>query len=325
VRQERYPPVGPGMEEGTQQLSVDDDRYWPPSEPERTGNGAYWIGVLFLSVGLVATVAALATHVTSIVQTILLALPLVAIGIGLERVGRGAGRGSLRAVGAVLVVIAVASPVILYVSSPGGMVSATLSAPVPAGSNEAILRSSEGGGQLRIVEGAVGLYQAELRSPGQPSAEVSTSGKSAVVDLRSPPQRGLLDRNRGSDWGLRLNSSLPWRIQAEAGALTGDLDLRQLDLRQLDVEAGISRLALRLNQPSAQVPVSIRISTGLVDIWLPTAAACQIRVDGPAMNNFSSVGFTERNGVWVTGAPDRNDSYRITVHLTGGRVRIHRF
>ncbi len=324
MRQEQYGPVDHGMSDGTQPLSDIDDGYWPPAEQERKGNGAYWTGVVLLSAGLIATIAGLATHVTSIVQTVLLAIPLVAIGIGLERVGRSAARGSLRAVGGVLLVIAVASPVVLYVSSPGGGFSSNVSAPVPAGSTSAILRTAEGGGQLRIDEGAVGLYQGELRSPGQPAAEVSTTGKAAVVDLRAPPQRGLLARNRGSDWGLRLNSSLPWRIQAQAGALTGDFDLRQLDVRQLDVEAGISRLAVRLNQPSAQVPVTIRISTGLVDIYLPSSAACQVRVDGPAVSNFSSVGFAERNGVWLTGAPDRGDSFKIDIHLTGGRVRMHR-
>ena len=324
MRQEQYGPLDHGgAAEETRPLSEVEDRYWPPEE-ERRGNGAYWTGMVFLGGGLIATIAALATHVTSLVQTVLLALPLAAIGIGLERVGRSASRGSLRAVGGVLLVVAIASPVVLYVSSPDGGASANVSAPVPAGSTSAILRTTEGGGQLRIDAGAVGLYQGELRSPGQPAAEVSNKGKVAVVDLRAPPQRGLLARNRGSDWGLRLNSSLPWRIQAEAGALTGDLDLRQLDVRQLDVEAGISRLAVRLNQPAAQVPVTIRISTGLVDIYLPTSAACQIRVEGPAVNNFSSVGFAERNGVWLTGAPDRNASYRIDVHLTGGRVRVHR-
>jgi hypothetical protein len=317
-------PVERGVSDSTGQFSELDDQVWSPVEPERRG-GAYWTGMVFLTAGLIATIAALATHVTSIVQTVLLAIPLVAIGFGLERVGRSAARGSLRALGALLVVIAIASPVVLAVSSPVGGFSATVSAPVPAGTKEALLRASEGGGELRVDEGAVGLYQAELRSPGRPAAEVSTNGKVAVVDLRAPAQRGLLARNRGSDWGLRLNSGMPWRIQVEAGALTGDLDLRRLDLRRLDVEAGISRLAIRLNQPSAQVPMNLRVSTGLIDIYLPTSVACEIRVDGPALNNFSSVGFTEQSGAWRTGDPDRSDSFKIDVRLSGGRVRIHRF
>ena len=311
------PAAAPGVE-GEEELWLQP----VPERPER--NGAYWTGLVVMTAGLIATIAGLATHVTSVVQTVLLAVPLVAVGFGLERVGRGVGRGSLRALGGALIVIAVASPVALSVSSPGGGYSSTAGGPVPAGANAALLRTSEGGGQLRVDAGAVGLYQAELRSPGMPAAEVSTSGKLAVVDLRAPAQHGLLARNRGSDWGVRLNSSMPWRIQAEAGALTGDLDLRQLDVRGVDVEAGISRLAVRLNQPSTRVPVSLRISTGLIDVYLPRSAACEIRVDGSALNNFSSQGLANRDGAWRTGETGQRGSFQISVRLSAGRVRVHR-
>ncbi|HEY4727261.1 MAG TPA: hypothetical protein VIJ32_03520, partial [Actinomycetes bacterium] len=89
-----------------------EDRAVPKARP-----GAYWAGLVALAVGLAVTVVTLATRVTSIVQTILLAVPLVFIGIGLERVGRGTSRGSLRAVGAVLVAVAVVGPLVLSLSS----------------------------------------------------------------------------------------------------------------------------------------------------------------------------------------------------------------
>ncbi len=305
-------------------LETEDELWREPVPQRRERNGAYWTGLVVMTAGLVATVAGLATHVTSIVQTVLLAVPLVAIGLGIERVGRGVGRRSLRALGGMLIVVAVASPVVLSVSSPAGSYSSTASAPVPAGANAALLRTSEGGGQLRVDAGAVGLYQAELRTSGKPTADVSTSGKLAVVDLRVPAQHGLLSRNRGSDWSIRLNSSMPWRVQAEAGALTGDLDLRELDVRGVDVEAGISRLAVRLNQPSTRVPVSIRISTGLVDVYLPRSAACEVRVDGPALNNFSSQGLTNRDGAWRTGETGQPGSFQVSVRLSAGRVQVHR-
>lgn len=322
-------PLGaPSVSPVTRRLQQEDEYFdqWPEGAPApRPGGGAYWTGIVLLVAGLIATIAGLATHVTSIVQTILLAIPLVAIGLGLERVGRGVQRGSLRAIGGILILLAVASPVILSVSSPGaGSPISRVSAPVPAGTNSAVLRTSEGGGQLRIDAGAVGLYQAELRSPGTPAADVSTSGKLAVVDLRGPAQHGLLARNRGSDWGIRLNSSLPWRVQAEAGALTGDLDLRELDVRGVDVEAGISRLALRLNQPSNQVPVNLQISTGLIDVYLPRSTACEIRVDGPALNNFGSQGLVNRDGAWRSTGTSGTGSFKISITLTAGRVRVHR-
>ena len=77
----------------------------PPEERPvpRARPGAYWTGLVMLGIGLAITVATLATRVTSIVQTVLLAVPLALVGVGLERVGRGTGRGSLRAVGLSLI------------------------------------------------------------------------------------------------------------------------------------------------------------------------------------------------------------------------------
>jgi hypothetical protein len=287
--------------------------------------GAYWTGFVVLAIGLAVTVVALATRVTSIVQTVLLAVPLALVGLGLERVGRGVGRGSLRAVGALLVVVAVIGPVALSLSSPEPAVEAQRSADVPAGATKALLRASLGGGELRIEPEAPGLYTADLRGPGQPSEQVTiTEAKEAVLDLRGPVRRGLLARNRGNDWSVRLTTGLPWRVEVDAGAVTADLDLRQLDLRGVSVESGVSRLAVRLGQPVARIPVDLRISTGFIDVHLPRAAACEIRVDGLSLDNFRQQGLIREGGVWRTGDAGRADRYVINIRSTGARIRLHR-
>ena len=292
----------------------------PPNRP-----GSYWTGLVALAIGLAVTVVALATRVTSIVQTVLLAVPLVLVGLGLERVGRGVGRGSLRAVGAFLVVIAVIGPVALSLSSPEPAVTVQRSADVPAGATKALLRASLGGGELRIDPEAPGLYTADLRGPGQPSEQVTTTeANEAVLDLRGPVRRGLLARNRGNDWSVKLTTGLPWRVEVDAGAVTADLDLRQLDLRGVSVESGVSRLAVRLGQPVARIPVDLRISTGFIDVHLPRAAACEIRVDGLSNDNFRQEGLVREGGVWRTGDAGRADRYVFNIRTTGARIRLHR-
>jgi len=292
----------------------------PPNRP-----GAYWTGLVALAIGLAVTVVALATRVTSIVQTVLLAVPLALVGLGLERVGRGVGRGSLRSIGVLLLVVAVIGPVALSLSSPDPAVVVTGNADVPAGAKAALLRASLGGGELRIAAEAPGLYSAELRGPGQPNQQVTiTDQKEAVLDLRGPVRRGLLARNRGNDWGVRLTTGLPWRVEVDAGAVTADLDLRQLDLRGVSVESGISRLAVRLGQPVARIPVDLRVSTGFIDIHLPRAATCEIRVDGFSLDNFRQEGLVREGGVWRTGDAGRADRYVINIRAAGGRIRLHR-
>jgi hypothetical protein len=292
-----------------------DDRRAPAVRP-----GAYWI---VLATGLAVTVAVLATRVTSIVQTILLAIPLAFIGIGLERVGRGTGRGSLRTVGALLLVVAVVGPLVLSLSSPTPAVSATSSQPVPPGAARADLRASLGGGQLRVQPEASGLYSAELRGPGQPEAQVTTANDLAVLDLRSPSQRGMLARNRGNDWRIQLNTSLAWQVEVSAGAVTADLDLRRLNLRGVKVQSGVSRLAVRLGDPAAEVPVDLQLSTGFVDLYLPRGATVEVRVDGLSIDNFRDQGFTRDAGAWRAQGSGAG-RYLVQVRAGAARLRVHR-
>ncbi|HEX9342323.1 MAG TPA: hypothetical protein VF995_01740 [Actinomycetota bacterium] len=289
---------------------------------------AYWFGLAVLVVGLVAIMSSLATHVTSIVQTVLLATPLLLLGVGLERVGRGVGRASLRTLGAVVIVVAVASPVALSLSRPGSQVSTTVDEQVPAGASNGALHVTLGGGQLHVGPGAPGLVRGELLSPGTPSTEVSTSGKTAVAALAGPRQHGLLARNRGSDWDVRLGSGLPWTLKVDAGPLTADFDLRQLNVQGVDLSSGISRVALRLNQPAARVPVSLQVSTGLLDVYLPRSASCEIRVTAPVgalvQSNFGSQGLVSQGGAWRTPGESATATFVIEVRVGAGRVRIHR-
>jgi hypothetical protein len=298
----------------------------PP--PERRGSpgdrpGAYWTGMIVLTAGLAVTILALATRVTSIVQTILLAIPLALIGIGLERVGRGVGRASLRSVGALLLVVAVIGPLALSLSSPDPAVIAVSSQPVPSGSARAELRATMGGGQLRVEPETPGLYAADLRGPGQPSVQVTTADDLAVLDLRSPTQRGMLARNRGNDWRIQLNTSLAWKVDVSAGAVTADLDLRRLNLRGVTVESGVSRLAVRLGQPAAEVPVDLQISTGLIDLYLPKTATVEVRVDGLSVDNFRDQGLSRDADLWRAEGSGIG-RHLVRIRASGARLRIHR-
>jgi hypothetical protein len=297
----------------------------PFVEPEasRARPGAYWTGLVVLAAGLAVTVATLATRVTSLVQTVLLAVPLALIGIGLERVGRGTGRGSLRSVGVVLLVVAVVGPLALSLSSRDPAVSVDSSQPVPAGAVRGELRASMGGGQLRVEPEAPGLYAAELRGPGAPSTQVTTADDLAVLDLRAAAQRGLLARNRGTDWRIRLNTSLAWRLDVSAGAVTADLDLRRLNLRGVEVQSGVSRLAVRLGDPAAEVPVDLQLSTGLVDLYLPRSSTVEVRVDGVSVDNFRDAGLTRDTDAWRAEGTGTG-RYLVQIRTTAARIRVHR-
>jgi hypothetical protein len=217
----------------------------------------------------------------------------------------------------------VVGPLALSLSSPEPAVIATASQPVPAGADRAELRASLGGGQLRIDPEAPGLYAADLRGPGRPSTQVTTAADLAVLDLRSPAQRGLLARNRGNDWRIQLNTSVTWRVDVSAGAVTADLNLRQLDLRGVTVQSGVSRLAVRLGDPAAEVPVDLELSTGLVDLYLPRTATVEVRVEGLSIDNLRDQGLTRNGDAWRAEGTGTG-RYLVRVRTSGARIRVHR-
>jgi hypothetical protein len=230
----------------------------------------------------------------------------------------------MRAVGIVLALLAVTAPIVLSLSSPRTVTTVTRSAAPPSGTTQAVLRATLGGGQLRLGPGAPGLYEAQLRSPGTASAGVSTNGGTAVVDLRAPAQHGLLARNRGSDWEAKLSTGLPWQVEVDGGAVTADLELRVLDVRSVRLQTGISRLAVRLGQPAALVPVDLQISAGLVDLYVPRASGFDVTVDGAVLNNFAGEGLQRTSTGWRTVETGGRGRFIIRIRGATGRVRVHR-
>jgi hypothetical protein len=133
----------------------------------------------------------------------------------------------------------------------------------------------------------------------------------------------MLARNRGNDWRIRLNTSLAWQVDVSAGAVTADLDLRRLNVRGVTVQSGVSRLAVRLGDPAAEVPVDLQLSTGLVDLYLPRTATVEVRVEGMSVDNFRDAGLTRDGDQWRAQGSGTG-RYVVQVRTSAARVRIHR-
>src|SRR4029450_8771279 len=124
-------------------------------------------------------------------------------------------------------------------------------------------------------------------------------------------------------WRSHPNPSLAWRVAVSAGAVTDDLNLTQLDLRGVAVQSGVSRLAVRLGDPAAEVPVDLQLSTGFVDLYLPRSATVEVRVDGLSIDNLRDQGFTRDADAWRAEGP-ATGRYLVQDRPSGARLRVHR-
>jgi hypothetical protein len=294
----------------------------PADAGTRARRRPLWPGLIPLVVGLVAILAVLGLLVTSVAQTVALAVPVALVGVGLGWLGRSLAVPALRGIGIATVAVALAGPVVMAASPPGSLARITARAAVPPGAAEGTLRATMGNGQLRVGPGGPGLFEAELLSSGRSQSGVTTNGSVAVVDLRAPAQRGLLARNRGSDWSVALATALPWRLELDADTVTGDLDLQRLNLHAARIDVGLSRLALRFGAPAARTRVDVRLAGGLVDIYLPRTAALELELRGPVSTDFGGRDLRRSGHVWRSGGnPAR--AYVVAIDSGPGRVRVH--
>jgi hypothetical protein len=292
-----------------------------PARPARPRRGR--LGVLLLGLGLAGMVTVLALQATSITQAVALAIPVVLVGAGLSRIGRTSGVAGLRSLGTLLILVALAGPLIVAATPPASMDRTTVGGAVPAKAAEGLLRASLGSGQVKLGAGGPGLFEADLRSSGRSSSGVTTSGSTVVVELRAPSQRGLLARNRGSDWTASVTPALPWRVELEGGAVTGDLDLRRLNVRSTRVDAGLGRLALRLGPPNGRTAVDVHLTGGLLDLYLPRDAGLELTVEGPVVRDMGGRRLERTGGVWRTPGAAPARAYVVRADLGTGVLRLH--
>jgi hypothetical protein len=85
----------------------------------------------------------------------------------------------------------------------------------------------------------------------------------------------------------------------------------------------VSRLAVRLGDPAAEVPVDLQLSTGLVDLYLPRSATVEVRVEGLTIDNLRDQGFSRDADAWRAQGTGTG-RYLVRVRTSAARIRLHR-
>lgn len=281
------------------------------------------LGMLLLTPGLSALLVALGLQITSLGEAVLIGVPVTLVGLGLERTGKHLHANAMRVLGVLVLVLGIATPVTLAATPPGPLDSVQVRESVPPAVSQGTFRAAMGNGRLHVGPDSPGLVDADLRSAGTPSVTTATRGGTAVVDLDAPSQRGLLARNRGSDWNAKLTAALPWEVQVDTGVATADLDLQQLNVTAAQVTTGAARVAVRLGQPAAPATtVDVDMAGGTLDLYLPREAGVELRAGGLAVRDLGGRELTERDGALVAEGTS-GARHEIDASLGAGQIRLH--
>lgn len=201
----------------------------------------------------------------------------------------------------------------------------TISEPAPASADVVEVSLGMGAGRLTLDSGASGLLEGEIRyNVAEWKPELTTSG--GTVTLRQPniegANLGLIDDEVVNDWTLTLGD-VPLRLEVEAGAYEGNLNLGGVPLQRLEVRDGASSSQVSFDELNPETMDRLVYETG----------ASSVTLTGLANANFDEMEFKGGAGDYnldFSGDLQRDATVEIVVGLcdlnisapTGTRVRV---
>lgn len=145
---------------------------------------------------------------------------------------------------------------------------------IPLGDVESVeVHLRFGAGRLDVSAGVEGLFSGEFAySPDRlrPEIEYTESKGRGRLSIKQEARRffwPFRPRVR-NEWTLRFSGQVPLRLDIDAGACEGDLDLGGLRLTDLSIDAGASKLRIEFDEPNPERLRRMDINAGAADLAL---------------------------------------------------------
>ncbi len=120
-----------------------------------------------------------------------------------------------------------------------------------------------------------------------------------------------------NDVKVRLNSGPDWRLNLNVGACKGDFDLAPYKVRSANIDAGASKITVRLGDKSDTTDLSFDTGVSKLTVYVPSSSGCRID-DKAQLSSKSFRHFTKTDdGRYVT--PNfQNTSKKVFISIDAG-------
>jgi hypothetical protein len=215
--------------------------------------------------------------------------PVLLISAGIDIIGKSTGREWLRALSAVVFIVALLYGALVMPAGTWGLPWSTGGAEGAFSQSEATgsgvtegVAKIEAGATNLTLKGGSDLVSISGAAPSgaKPKVAFTTDGSKADVSVSQPRETvvwvGLSPRRR---LDVTLDRNLRWTsLDVNAGATRGDIDLRELKVDRLHMNAGASDT--RITFGTADATADIQAGAANVTLRVPKSAKVSIRLSG---------------------------------------------
>lgn len=244
-------------------------------------------GVILLSVGLVLLLNNLDYVDWSVWFSILSLWPVLLIAIGIEKLFAKTALNFLAFLSPILLLLAILGPAYFYLDHieethfPGETYSWDKVMEFPYKKGYASLDFDAG--KLVVGSSLDKLITAELDYwRREPLCVYNYSEQDSVarINIRDVDRFGRgwfkVGFNISRDWNIALSDKIPWELEIENDAMSGDLDFSELILEQLTLDMDVSSLKVKLGDRAESLKASINADVSSLELLLPKSAGLKI-------------------------------------------------
>lgn len=151
------------------------------------------------------------------------------------------------------------------------------------GARQAEVKIEHGAGTLNLTGGAPAGSLVLGQFGGGLDYRTGQEGDAQTVKLRPATSAWFLGPwhwGAALDWDMQLNSTIPMRLQVEAGASRTNLDLADLQITELKLSTGASATQVVLPAHAGLTKAKIEAGAAAVAIAIPGGVAARIRAKG---------------------------------------------
>lgn len=202
-------------------------------------------------------------------------------------------------------------------ATPGPEQTLTISEAAPANAEVVDVSLQMGAGRLTLDSGASGLLEGEVRY-NVAEWEPALTNTGTTVTLQQPDlddvNLGLLGDEVVNDWNLTLGD-VPMRLEVEAGAYEGALELGGVPLRRLQIRDGASSSTVSFDDLNPETMDQLVYETG----------ASSVTLTGLANANFDEMEFRGGAGDYdldFSGDLQRDTTVEIRVGLCDLNIAV---